>query len=317
MNLKEHPTTPWQIALLLFKWTTIVFFSITIFLMFMTKEYHSATQLSLLFCFMSILVIHKLEEKRLFFYNSFHTWYNKLEVSKNTFLLTIIRFFASYPFLSIVSFLMTLLGLFLSLIYLIVINFFDIPSEFTQFFLYGIYILFYTILIFSIATFIATHKRKNTFTLLSFLGTFLSIFLLNTTQLEQFYASVKEFIEVPSLNRRLESQLNIKLPKDITHLREDVVYSDFFMGPAYEKYKYRAYANYFELLEKSNKFPEENRMNTPIKSVSCDDFRTSSFFNTYTKESQCYFGVVYPYYHNIIYNPSTKRVEHLVGHYVW
>ena len=313
----KNKTTAWQLSLKIFKWSVIFLFIETILGTFSSKIYNTHNQLILLFSFMIVLFIYKLEENRVVIYNKFHSWYSSLELSKNFFILKFTNFFKNYSFVGILSFLFSLKVIFLSLVFVVLAKYFDFSSELNGSISLSIYFLLYLTFVFALASKMTKEIKKDTFANFSFIGIVFSIFLLNFSGLSSTFSTVKHKVETPSAVISLKKRLNLTLPKDVIDVEELDVYSDFFMGATYEKFGYKAPANFFTILSKHDKYPRKDYKNSPIHKVSCDDFFNNSFFNTVTKNSECYFGVLYPYYHNIVYDPTTKDVEDVVGYYYW
>jgi len=79
-------------------------------------------------------------------------------------------------------------------------------------------------------------------------------------------------------------------------------------------YKYNAEPSFFEDLVQHEKFFDISETNQKIHKVQCSDLPHD--FSLWTKEvvntqgKECYMGVFFPYVHYIIYDPSTKQVNH-------
>lgn len=110
-------------------------------------------------------------------------------------------------------------------------------------------------------------------------------------------------------NERFESYLNMPVPKEVKDIKTISTSAPIGPGGFYYQLEYLASSQFFDILEQHDKFPEKNSKNIEIHLVSCDGFRIKS------EKDRCYFGVIYPYFHNIIYHPQSTMVEHSVGEY--
>jgi len=105
--------------------------------------------------------------------------------------------------------------------------------------------------------------------------------------------------------------LNMKHSSEVTQVKMLTYYEDFLVSRSSYEFTYLATAKYFEFLAKHDKYPKIDPKNVPVHKVSCSDYSKSKIGD------ECYFGVLYPYFHNIIYTPKTKEVKHSVGYYCW
>ena len=105
--------------------------------------------------------------------------------------------------------------------------------------------------------------------------------------------------------------LNMKPSKEVTNVKMVSFYEDFLVASSSYEFSYLATPKYFEFLAKHDQYPEDDPKNVPVHKVSCSDYSKSK------AGDECYFGVLYPYFHNIIYTPKTKEVKHSVGYYCW
>jgi len=110
-------------------------------------------------------------------------------------------------------------------------------------------------------------------------------------------------------NERFESYLNMPVPKEVVGIKTISASAPIGPGGFYYQLEYKASPSFFDILAKHNKFPYKNSKNIEIHLVSCEDFRVQS------RDDRCYFGVIYPYFHNIIYHPQSREVEHSIGEY--
>jgi len=121
----------------------------------------------------------------------------------------------------------------------------------------------------------------------------------------------KERFKELEKTRSYNYYLNMKPSKEVTNVKMVSFYEDFLVAKSSYEFTYLATPKYFEFLATHDKYPKADPKNVPVHKVSCNDFSKSK------TGDECYFGVLYPYFHNIIYTPKTKEVRHSVGYYCW
>ena len=119
--------------------------------------------------------------------------------------------------------------------------------------------------------------------------------------------NIKEQINSESYNY----YLNMPLSTEVSNVILTNYYEDFLVASASYNFEYEATPKFFEFLKTHDKYPKEDPKNTPIHRVSCQGFHIEN------NETQCYFGVLYPYFHNMTYQPKSRVVKHAVGYYSW
>jgi hypothetical protein len=105
--------------------------------------------------------------------------------------------------------------------------------------------------------------------------------------------------------------LNMKRSSEVSQVKMLTYCEDFLVSSSSYEFSYLATSKYFEFLAKHDKYPKKDPKNVPVHKVSCSDYSKSKIGD------ECYFGVLYPYFHNIIYTPKTEEVKHSVGYYCW
>jgi len=105
--------------------------------------------------------------------------------------------------------------------------------------------------------------------------------------------------------------LNMKRSSEVSQVQMVSYYEDFLVARSSYEFTYIATSKYFDFLAKHDKYPKKDPKNVPVHKVSCSDYSKSKIGD------ECYFGVLYPYFHNIIYTPKTEEVKHSVGYYCW
>lgn len=105
--------------------------------------------------------------------------------------------------------------------------------------------------------------------------------------------------------------LNMKPSSEVSQVKMVSYYEDFLVARSSYDFTYIATSKYFDFLAKHDKYPKKDPKNVPVHKVSCSDYYKSKIGD------ECYFGVLYPYFHNIIYTPKTEEVKHSVGYYCW
>ena len=105
--------------------------------------------------------------------------------------------------------------------------------------------------------------------------------------------------------------LNMKLSSEVSQVKMVAFFEDFLVSRSSYEFTYLATATYFDFLAKHDKYPKRDPKNIPVHKVSCSDYSKSKIGD------ECYFGVLYPYFHNIIYTTKTEEVKHSVGYYTW
>ena len=116
--------------------------------------------------------------------------------------------------------------------------------------------------------------------------------------------------------KRVESQsynyyLNMPPSSEVRDVKMVDYYEDFLVASASYNFEYKATPKFFEFLKIHDKYPKKDPKNTPVHRVSCQGFHIEN------NETQCYFGVLYPYFHNITYQPKNEVVKHSIGYYCW
>jgi len=105
--------------------------------------------------------------------------------------------------------------------------------------------------------------------------------------------------------------LNMPTSTEVSDVKMVDYYEDFLVASASYRFEYKATPKFFEFLKTHDKYPQLDSKNTPVHRVSCQGFQIKN------NETQCYFGVLYPYFHNMVYQPKSKVVKHAVGYYCW
>jgi hypothetical protein len=121
---------------------------------------------------------------------------------------------------------------------------------------------------------------------------------------------VERFKELEN-TRSYNYYLNMKRSSEVSQVKMVAYYEDFLVSSSWYEFTYLATSKYFEFLAKHDKYPKRDPKNVPVHKVSCSDYSKSKIGD------ECYFGVLYPYFHNIIYTPKTEEVKHSVGYYCW
>jgi len=121
---------------------------------------------------------------------------------------------------------------------------------------------------------------------------------------------IERFKELEN-TRSYNYYLNMKPSPEVSNVKMIDYYEDFLVASSSYEFRYLATPKFFEFLAKHDKYPKKDPKNVPVHKVSCSDYSKSK------EGDECYFGVLYPYFHNIIYTPKTKEVKHSVGYYCW
>lgn len=103
----------------------------------------------------------------------------------------------------------------------------------------------------------------------------------------------------------------MKPSKDVSNVKMLDYDEDFLVATSNYEFSYTATPNFFKFLATHDRYPQKDSKNVPVHKVSCRDYSKSKIGD------ECYFGVLYPYFHNIIYTPKTQKVKHAVGYYCW
>jgi len=126
----------------------------------------------------------------------------------------------------------------------------------------------------------------------------------------------KEQINIGSVKLPSEEQhsynyyLNMKPSTEVTNVKLVDMYEDFLVASASYNFEYTATPKFFEFLATHNRYPKQDPKNVPVHKVSCNGYASK-------EGDECYFGVLYPYFHNIIYTPKSLAVRHAIGYYCW
>jgi hypothetical protein len=114
-----------------------------------------------------------------------------------------------------------------------------------------------------------------------------------------------------------ENFLNLKLSNDINDFAgEGQEAFPVFASRAY--FTYRVGPQYFEMLEKHDKFIEQNDFNEKIHEVACDGSEFITDFSYWTSQKvdlirkNCFTGVFFPFVHYLIFDPITQETQHFV-----
>jgi len=121
---------------------------------------------------------------------------------------------------------------------------------------------------------------------------------------------IERFKELEN-TRSYNYYLNMKPSTEVSRVKMLTYYEDFLVSTSSYEFTYLATPKYFEFLAQHDKYPKSDPKNVPVHKVSCSDFSKSKIGD------ECYFGVLYPYFHNIIYTKKTQEVKHSVGYYSW